>query len=72
MTTFTTVFGNVCLVIGVALVLFCKQVGRTGVQLYKKIGVEVSEDTYARQVRWVGIAFIILGGAILSSAITHR
>jgi|GEM_PF-4885098 len=72
MTEFGAIFGNVCLFLGVALILFCGQVGRMGVRLYKKIGVEVPEDTYAKQVRWVGIAFIILGAAIIFSALTPR
>ncbi len=43
-----------------------------GVRPYKKIGVKVPEGTYAKQVRWVGIAFIILGAAIIFSALTPR
>lgn len=53
--------GLAVLVLGFLLIIFRRQFANMVAGLYKKMGIEVPEEKYAQQFKWVGLILLILG-----------
>lgn len=66
-----TVTGVVLIVLGVALIRLRRGVSQYMVTWYRKIGVDVPEDKYARQFVFVGVMMMVLGFLVASDLFQH-
>lgn len=56
-----SITGMLFLGIGLLLIGLRRSAGRKAAEIYRKFGVDVAEEQYAKQFGFVGILFIILG-----------
>ena len=61
METQANVISLLFIVLGIVLIKLRLPIGRRAAILYKKIGIEVPEDLYAKQFVFIGILLMIVG-----------
>lgn len=63
--------GVVLIVLGVILIMLRQRVSQYMVTWYRKVGIDVPEDKYARQFVFVGVMMAVLGFLVASGLIRH-
>ncbi len=63
--------GIVLIVLGVFLIRFRRGISQHVVTWYRKIGIDIPEDKYAKQFVFVGVILAILGFLVASGLIQY-
>ena len=63
--------GFILIVFGIVLIQLRRGISRYMVALYKKMGVDVPEDKYAKQFVFVGIILVVLGFLAATGLLQH-
>jgi len=55
------VLSAITIIAGVLAILFKEKLGRGATRLYKRMGIEVPQQLYAKQFAFIGVLLMILG-----------
>jgi len=55
------VIGAIAIIAGILVILFKEKLGRGATRLYKRMGIEVPQQLYAKQFGFIGILLMLLG-----------
>ena len=63
--------GFVLIMLGVILIMLRHGISRHMATWYRKVGIDVPEDKYARQFVFVGVMIAVLGFLVATGLISH-